>query len=152
MTVALFVPCYVDQFYPQVAVATLRLLERLDCEVVYPEGQTCCGQPMANSGFEGESVASMHRFVEAFRSYDYVVGPSGSCVLHVREHYDKLAQTSEVAHVRERTYELCQFLTDVLDRPGSGGALSAPRRAARGLPRAARPAPGPTDGTARAAL
>ena len=115
LNVGLFVPCYIDQFYPQVAVATLRLLERFGCDVVYPEGQTCCGQPMANSGFEGESVASMHRFVEAFAPYDYVVGPSGSCVLHVREHFDKLEQTSEVEHVRARTYELCQFLTDVLD-------------------------------------
>ena len=51
MRVALFVPCYIDQFYPQVAVATLELLEKLGCEVIVPKDQTCCGQPMANSGF-----------------------------------------------------------------------------------------------------
>ena len=52
MRVGLFIPCYVDQFYPQVGIATLELLEKYGCEVVYPAGQTCCGQPMANSGFE----------------------------------------------------------------------------------------------------
>ena len=114
MKTALFVPCYIDQFYPGVAVAALRLLERLGCEVVFPEGQTCCGQPMANAGFEGESAAAMRRYVEAFAAYDYVVAPSGSCVLHVREHYDALEQTADVRHVRERTLELCEFLTDVL--------------------------------------
>ena len=115
MNVALFVPCYIDQFYPRVAVATLRLLEGLGCEVAFPEGQTCCGQPMANAGFEGESLKAMRRYVEAFAPYDYVVAPSGSCVLHVHEHYDALEQTADVRHVRARTFELCEFLTDVLE-------------------------------------
>lgn len=123
MTVALFVPCYIDQFYPRVAVATLRLLERLGCEVAFPEGQTCCGQPMANAGFEVESRKAMRRYVEAFAPYDYVVAPSGSCVLHVREHYDALEQTPDVRHARERTFELCQFLTDVLDVRDLGAAF-----------------------------
>lgn len=124
MTVALFVPCYIDQFFPQVAVATLELLERLGCTVAFPEGQTCCGQPMANAGYEEEGARAMHRFVGAFAPYDYTVAPSGSCVLHVREHYDALDQTADVRHVRERTFELCQFLTDVLDvRELGGGAF-----------------------------
>lgn len=114
MRVALFVPCYIDQFYPRVAVATLELLERLGCEVEFPPGQTCCGQPMANAGYERESHGAMRLYVEQFASYDYIVAPSGSCVLHVREHYDALPQTEAVRHVRARTYELCGFLSDVL--------------------------------------
>ncbi|GAB5520286.1 MAG: (Fe-S)-binding protein [Rhodothermales bacterium] len=113
-TVGLFVPCYIDQLYPQVAVATLRVLEAHGCRVVYPPNQTCCGQPMANAGFEHESHATMRHFVKQFAEMDYIVAPSGSCVLHVREHYDALDQTPAVTHVRKQTYELCQFLVEVL--------------------------------------
>lgn len=114
MNVGLFVPCYVDQFYPQVAIATLRVLERVGCEVAYPAGQTCCAQPMANAGYAAAGTAAMEHFVRCFAPYEYVVAPSGSCVAHVREHYDTLEQTDAVRHVRARTYELCQFLTEVL--------------------------------------
>lgn len=115
MKVALFVPCYIDQLYPPVAIATLRVLERLGCDVVYPTEQTCCAQPLANAGYERAGTAAMQHFVRCFAGYDYVVGPSASCVAHVREHYDALDQTDAVRHVRERTYELCEFLTDVLE-------------------------------------
>ncbi len=114
MKVALFIPCYIDQFYPQVGIATLRLLERLGCEVVFPEGQTCCGQPMANSGCETDAIASYHNFVAAFAEYAYIVTPSGSCTYHVRHHYDQLPQTPEVIAVRQNTYDLAEFLLDVL--------------------------------------
>jgi L-lactate dehydrogenase complex protein LldE len=114
MRVGLFVPCYIDQLYPRVAIATLELLEKLGCAVGYPLEQTCCGQPLANAGFERESRGAMHRFVRNFEGYDYVVTPSGSCALHVRHHYQALEQTDEVRQVRQRTLELCEFLTDVL--------------------------------------
>ncbi len=114
MTVALFVPCYIDQLYPGVARATLELLERQGCTVAIPLDQTCCGQPMANAGFEGQSDGAMRRFVETFAPYETIVAPSGSCVAHVREHYGRLDQTDAVQHVRARVFELCEFLTDVL--------------------------------------
>jgi L-lactate dehydrogenase complex protein LldE len=114
MKIGLFVPCYIDQFYPGVAIATLELLERLGCAVSYPLAQTCCGQPLANAGFEKDAEGAMRLYVHNFASYDYVVTPSGSCALHVRDHYGSLEQTPPVAHVRERTYELCEFLVDVL--------------------------------------
>ena len=117
MTVHLFVPCYVDQFYPRVGIATLRLLERVGCEVVYARGQTCCGQPMANSGAEAFAKTTYDNYVETFAAADYIVTPSGSCAAHVRHHYDVLDQTPAVTRVRERTYELCEFLVDVLDTP-----------------------------------
>jgi len=114
MNVALFVPCYIDQLYPRVAVATLHLLEKLGCTVHVPLNQTCCGQPMANAGSERDSLGAMHHFVDVFHRYDYIITPSGSCALHVKEHYDTLGERVDVRHVRARTYELSQFLTDVL--------------------------------------
>lgn len=114
MKVGLFVPCYVDQFYPQAAIATLKLLEKLGVEVVYPKQQTCCGQPMANSGYEKAGWDVARRFVQNFKDFDYIVTPSGSCALHVKENYDILGANDEVSRVRENTYELCEFLTDVL--------------------------------------
>ena len=114
MTVGLFIPCYVDQFYPGAAIATLELLEKLGCNVVYPKNQTCCGQPMANSGFEHLTGGCNDLFIKNFAKFDYIVAPSGSCVLHVREHLhdDKNPELAE--SISHRVYELTSFLTDVL--------------------------------------
>lgn len=114
MKVGLFIPCYIDQFYPQVGIATLSLLEKLGCEVVYPQGQTCCGQPMANSGFEHLTHGCNELFVNNFQDYDYIVGPSGSCVLHIKDHLHVEKKEAAATHVREHIYELSEFLTDVL--------------------------------------
>jgi L-lactate dehydrogenase complex protein LldE len=107
MRVALFVPCYIDQFYPQVAVASLELLEKLGCEVIVPTDQTCCGQPMANSGFASSTEGCDTNFTNNFAGFDYIVGPSGSCVLHLKEHHPS-------EKIRNSVYEICEFLTDVL--------------------------------------
>lgn len=107
MRVALFVPCYIDQFYPQVAVASLELLEKLGCEVVVPRDQTCCGQPMANSGFASSASGCDTNFTTNFEGFDYIVGPSGSCVLHLKEHHPS-------QKIRSSVYEICEFLTDIL--------------------------------------
>jgi len=114
MKVALFIPCYVDAFFPEVGIATLELLERLGIEVAYPLDQTCCGQPMANSGCEKDAAATEALFVRNFTGFDYVVGPSGSCVHHVRDHLTAIDQTPEVIAVRARTYELVEFLHDIV--------------------------------------
>jgi len=114
MRVGLFVPCYVDAFEPEVGIATLELLERLGCTVEYPFDQTCCGQPMTNSGCHAEAAATEALFVKNFSGFDYVVAPSGSCVHQVREHLTAIPQTDEVRHVRASTYELVEFLHDVL--------------------------------------
>ncbi|HFC01388.1 MAG TPA: (Fe-S)-binding protein [Phaeodactylibacter sp.] len=114
MKVALFIPCYIEQFYPQVGIATLELLEKLGCEVVYPQGQTCCGQPLANSGMEKEALPIYEHFVDTFQENEYIVAPSGSCTYHVRHHYDTMHQTKEVSNVRNRTYDLVEFLVDIL--------------------------------------
>jgi len=114
MRVGLFIPCYIDAFFSEVGIATLELLERLGHEVVYPHDQTCCGQPMANSGFNAESADTEALFVRNFSDFDYVVAPSGSCVHHVRDNFDAIEQTAAVKEVRARTYELVEFLHDVL--------------------------------------
>ena len=96
MRVGLFVPCYVDAFEPEVGIATLELLERLGCTVEYPFDQTCCGQPMTNTGCHAEAAATEALFVKNFSGFDYVVAPSGSCVHQVREHLTAIPQTDEV--------------------------------------------------------
>ncbi|QEC43421.1 (Fe-S)-binding protein [Pseudobacter ginsenosidimutans] len=114
MRVALFVPCYVDQFYPNVAIATFRLLTELGVDIEFPSGQTCCGQPMANGGFEDYTKGCNRNFVENFSGYDYIVSPSGSCVLHVKDHLHDEKVEATATTIRQRVYELCEFLTDVL--------------------------------------
>ncbi|KUZ02508.1 Fe-S oxidoreductase [Burkholderia territorii] len=114
MKVALFIPCFIDAFYPDVGIATLQLLERLGCDVDYPLDQTCCGQPMGNSGCEKQAAATENLFVRNFTGYDYIVAPSGSCVHHVRDHLTAADQTRDAVAVRKNTYELVEFLHDVL--------------------------------------
>ena len=114
MRVGLFVPCYIDAFFPEVAVATLELLEKLGHTVIYPADQTCCGQPMANSGDQRASAATEAHFARCFGDYDTVVEPSGSCVHHVRFHLDACEQTAEVKRVRGGVRELIEFLHDDL--------------------------------------
>jgi L-lactate dehydrogenase complex protein LldE len=114
MKAALFIPCYVDAFFPDVGIATLELLERVGVEVDYPLDQTCCGQPMANSGCHEDAEAAEALFVRNFSGYDYIVTPSGSCTHHVREHLIAVPQTPEVEAVRRNTYELVEFLHDVV--------------------------------------
>lgn len=114
MRIGLFIPCFIDAFYPQVGIATLELLERLGCEVDYPFDQTCCGQPMVNSGCHAEAAATERLFVDNFADYDVIVAPSGSCVHQIRDHLTAIEQTPAVQHVREHTYELVEYLHDVL--------------------------------------
>jgi L-lactate dehydrogenase complex protein LldE len=125
MKVAIFIPCYVDQFYPQVGMATVALLEHFGIQADFPEEQTCCGQPMANSGCMDEAAPLARRFVRIFDGYDYIVAPSGSCVSMVRNHYDHLVRhdDTKAATVRQRTLELSEFLVNVLKIDDIRGAF-----------------------------
>lgn len=114
MTVGLFIPCYVNQFYPNAAKASLELLQKMGVNVVYPSKQTCCGQPMANSGFEHLSQGCNDLFIENFLAFDYIVGPSASCVLHIKDHLHSHKNEEQATAVRSKIYELVEFLTDVL--------------------------------------
>jgi L-lactate dehydrogenase complex protein LldE len=114
MHVGLFIPCYIDQFYPNAAIATLKLLQKLGVKVSYPIHQTCCGQPMANSGFEHLTSGCNDLFIKNFAEFDYIVSPSGSCVLHVKEHLHSHEEEEKAVNVRKKVYELTEFLTDIL--------------------------------------
>jgi len=115
MQVGLFIPCYVDQLFPRVGMATVEILERISCRVEFPRLQTCCGQPMANTGCTEEARPLAERFLEIFAPYEYVVAPSGSCVAMVRHHYDEyLDGKPGFAELKAKTFELCEFLVDVV--------------------------------------
>src|SRR4051812_22695126 len=109
MKVALFIPCFVDQLQPQVGVDTVKVLRRIGCEVVYPEDQTCCGQPGFNTGQWDTARACAERFVRVFRDYECIVCPSGSCTSVVRTHYPELLKDSrwkdESITVGQRVFE-----------------------------------------------
>lgn len=112
--VGLFIPCYVDQLFPQVGMATVELLEENGFTVEFPTEQTCCGQPMANTGCTEQTRPLAERFLEIFGKYEYVVAPSGSCVAMVRCHYDEyLAGRPGFEELKAKTYELTEFLVDV---------------------------------------
>ncbi len=112
--VGLMIPCYIDMFYPQVGKSTLGLLERLGVQVDYPFDQTCCGQPMANSGAHIEAKATEELFVRNFADYDYIVAPSGSCVHHIRNKFTAADDTPARRHVSTHVWDLPEFLCDVL--------------------------------------
>ncbi|NND70076.1 MAG: (Fe-S)-binding protein [Rhodothermales bacterium] len=119
MNVGLFVPCFIEQYYPEVAIATLDLLEKHGCKVTIPDGQTCCGQPLANAGFESSTVDVAGRFADLFETFEYVVAPSASCALHVRDHYRHFSDISnslekKLRTVGSKTYEVCEFLYNVV--------------------------------------
>jgi L-lactate dehydrogenase complex protein LldE len=113
MNVALFVPCYIDQFFPRVAIAALTVLERLGVRVAVPDDAVCCGQPMANAGFDRAGAPTLERFVERFAAFDRVVVLSGSCAVHVRAHAGECGEEEGVgAAVAAHTTEFCTFLHD----------------------------------------
>ncbi|MEU4334886.1 (Fe-S)-binding protein [Micromonospora lupini] len=121
MRIALFVTCLADTMFPQAATATVRLLERLGHEVVFPQEQTCCGQMHVNTGYQREAVPLVRRHVRVFDPYDVIVAPSGSCVGSVRHQHATVARragdvrlASRAESAAERTYELSELLVDVL--------------------------------------
>ncbi|ADG91796.1 protein of unknown function DUF224 cysteine-rich region domain protein [Arcobacter nitrofigilis DSM 7299] len=114
MTIGLFIPCFMNELYPEASMATLKLLEKLKFNVEYPMEQTCCGQPMANSGCSQDIEKLAHRFVNTFKKYDYVVAPSGSCVTMVKEHYEPFFNDNkDYNKIKTSIYEITEFLHDI---------------------------------------
>ncbi|MCA9214578.1 MAG: (Fe-S)-binding protein [Planctomycetales bacterium] len=115
MQVGLFIPCYIDQLYPDVGMATVEVLRRYGASIEFPSAQTCCGQPMANTGCVEDARPLAEMFLDIFSEYEYVVAPSGSCVAMVRHHYDEyLSGKPGFDELKNKTFELCEFLTDVV--------------------------------------
>lgn len=118
MKVTLFATCLVDMFQSNVGKSTVELLERLGCDIDFPESQVCCGQPAYNSGYVKESKEAMKKMIETFESAEYVVSPSGSCTAMFREYPHIFKGDNEwepkARKLAEKTYELTQFIVDVL--------------------------------------
>ena len=121
MKVGLFIPCYVDAVYPEVGVATWKLLKHLGIDVEYPEKQTCCGQPMANAGFEKQAIPLAEKFEEKFKGFDYVVAPSVSCTAFIKINYPRLlgdgktgAGETHVCETAKKCMDVVEFLHDVV--------------------------------------
>jgi L-lactate dehydrogenase complex protein LldE len=121
MRTALFITCLADALFPEVGKATVQVLERLGQEVEFPAEQTCCGQMHVNTGYQKQALPLVERFAEVFSEYDAVVAPSGSCVGSVRHQHPMIAKrfgspglVEQVEAVSARTYELSEFLVDVL--------------------------------------
>ena len=112
--VALFIPCFVDTIYPRVGVATLKILQKLGYEVLYPKNQTCCGQPLFNSGFTKEAKELADKFYSDFKDYDYIVAPSASCISMVKVHYKDLLDSEKFSEISSKSFEICEFLHDVV--------------------------------------
>jgi len=118
--IALCATCLVDQIMPEVGVAAVKLLRRAGCQVDFPAGQTCCGQPFYNSGFQRQAAQLARRTIEIFEPYDAVVLPSGSCTTMIRVEYPHLFKESPEWQKRARdlgakTYELSEYLVHQLD-------------------------------------
>ena len=103
-----------DAVYPEVGVATYKLLKHLGLDVEYPEDQTCCGQPMANAGFEKQAVPLAKKFEDKFEGYDYVVAPSVSCTAFVRINYPRLLNHQYQCVTAQKAMDVVEFLHDVV--------------------------------------
>ena len=118
MNVQLFIPCFVDQLYPQTAFNMVKVLEKSGCKISYNTNQTCCGQPAFNAGFCDEARAVATKFLNDFENVDYVVAPSASCVGFIRNYYpdlfEKNIDQNKIKSLGKRTYEFSEFLTEVI--------------------------------------
>ena len=128
MKVQLFIPCFIDQLYPQVAFNTVKVLEKAGCTVAYNTQQTCCGQPAFNAGFWGESKDVCTKFVQDFDGADYIVSPSASCAGFIRNNYGKLFENnafqSSAKKVSSQIFELSEFLVKILGITDLGASFN----------------------------
>lgn len=127
MKVSLFVTCLVDMFQTNVGKATVEVLERLGCEIDFPEAQICCGQPAYNSGYVNESKKAIKQMIRAFEHAEYIVTPSGSCATMFKEYphilKDEVVWQKKAQELADKTYELTQFIVDVLGMKDVGAHL-----------------------------
>lgn len=127
MTVELFIPCFIDQLFPETAFNTVKVLEKAGCKVVYNPQQTCCGQPAYNAGFWDEAKTIGTKFLHDFSDDRIIVAPSASCTGMVRNGYNDLF-TNTMVHNRCRSiqgniHELSDFLVNVLKKDYFGAEL-----------------------------
>src|SRR5665213_3773168 len=128
MKVQIFIPCFIDQLYPETAFNMVKVLEKACCDVEYNTNQTCCGQPAFNAGFYDEAKKVASKFIADFDTVDYVVAPSASCVGFVRNYYaglfDNSSQHNQVKNLSTKIFEFTEFLTNVLKIENFGAELN----------------------------
>jgi len=128
MNVQIFVPCFIDQLYPDVAFNMVKVLRKAGCTVQYNTAQTCCGQPAFNAGFHGEAKEVCTKFLQDFEGADYIVAPSASCVGFVKNYYKQIFENSahktQAAKTAERIFEFSDFLVNVLKETQFGAVLN----------------------------
>ncbi|MCK9402550.1 MAG: (Fe-S)-binding protein [Chitinophagaceae bacterium] len=128
MNVQLFIPCFIDQLYPQVAFNMVKVLEKAGCSITYNTRQTCCGQPAFNAGFWGESKEVCKKFLNDFSGSDYIVTPSASCAGFVRNYYTTLFENSSdmalAKKTAERIFEFSEFLIHILKKDDIGAIFN----------------------------
>ncbi|RTL56674.1 MAG: (Fe-S)-binding protein [Sphingobacteriales bacterium] len=129
MNVQLFIPCFIDQLYPQVGFNMVKVLQKAGCTVHYNTNQTCCGQPAFNAGFWGESKEVCSKFIKDFSGDEFVVAPSASCIGFVKNYYPKLFENTsmhnEVKSLTEKVYEFSDFLVNIVKIESFGASLPA---------------------------
>ena len=127
MDVQIFIPCFVDQLYPETAMNMVKVLEKVGCNVKYNTNQTCCGQPAYNAGFWDDSKEVCTKFIKDFKGTGYIISPSASCTGFVRNYYPKLFDNSslhnEVKDLQKRVFEFSEFLVNVLKIEDVGASL-----------------------------
>jgi L-lactate dehydrogenase complex protein LldE len=127
MNVQIFIPCFVDQLFPDTAFNMIKVLEKAGCTVSYNSNQTCCGQPAFNAGFWDEAKSVCSKFLKDFSGEDYIVAPSASCVGFVRNYYGKLFENSSLHHdmadVGKRIVEFSEFMVKILNTENVGAML-----------------------------
>jgi L-lactate dehydrogenase complex protein LldE len=127
MNVQLFIPCFVDQLFPDTAFNMVKVLEKLGCKIKYNTNQTCCGQPAFNAGFWDDAKSVCSKFLKDFSGTEYIVAPSASCVGFVRNYYGRLFENSsahkDVKEIQKRVFEFSEFLVNVLKKEDVGASL-----------------------------
>lgn len=121
MKVQLFIPCFVDQLFPETAWNMVKVLEKCGCEVSYNPAQTCCGQPAFNAGCQNECASVATSFTSHFDANEYIVAPGGSCTGFVRNYYNQLLNGPQP--IQKKLYELSEFLVEVLQRSDLGAVF-----------------------------
>lgn len=128
MNVQLFIPCFVDQLYPETGFNMVKVLEKAGCTVTYNANQTCCGQAAFNAGYWDDAKSVCTKFLKDFNGADYIVGPSASCVGFIRNYYGKLFENSSQHHavqdMNKRIFEFSEFLVDILKVDQFGAVLN----------------------------
>ena len=127
MKVELFVPCFIDQLFPDTAFSTIKLLEKVGCQVIYNPAQTCCGQPAFNAGFWDDAKAVGSKFLEDFSDQYFIVSPSASCTGMVKNYYNDLFTNTAVHNkcrsIQSHIHELSDFLVNVMEQDYFGAEL-----------------------------